>query len=226
MSTPQNVARLLFILMCFVFISTPTFAEEKSKQQEVVDSSVVVLERFSTDANMEYFRNMVKKAKAVFIVPRMLKGGFVIGGSGGSGVLLANDEETGAWSYPVFYTMGSVSLGLQAGAEASQIILLIMTKKGMDSMLGTSIKLGADASIAAGPFGGGAKVATTDILAYALSKGVYGGLSIEGATITSRDKWNTSYYGKSVTPVDVIVRKTVSNKEAEPLREAVEKITK
>ncbi len=225
MSTRRIVARLLFILVSFVFISTPALAEN-SKQQEVVDSSVVVLERFSTDANMEYFRTMVKKAKAVFIVPRMLKGGFVIGGSGGSGVLLASDEETGAWSYPVFYTMGSISVGLQAGAEASQIVLLVMTKKGMDSMLGTSIKLGADATVAAGPFGGGAKVATTDILAYALSKGVYGGLSIEGATITSRDKWNTSYYGKSVTPVDVIVRKTVSNKEAEALRGAVERITK
>ncbi len=225
MSIRKNVARLLFILVCFVFISTPALAEN-SKQQEVVDSSVVVLERFSTDANMEYFRNMAKKAKAVFIVPRMLKGGFVIGGSGGSGVLLASDEETGAWSYPVFYTMGSISVGLQAGAEASQIVLLVMTQKGMDSMLGTSIKLGADATVAAGPFGGGAKVATTDILAYALSKGVYGGLSIEGATITSRDKWNASYYGKSVSPVDVIVSKTVSNEAAEPLRAAVEKITK
>ncbi len=226
MSTQKYVARLLFILTSLVLLSTPVAAEEKSKQQEVVDSAVVVLDRFSIDSNMGYFREMVKKAKAVFIVPRMLKGGFVIGGSGGSGVLLANDEETGAWSYPVFYTMGSVSLGLQAGAEASQIVLLVMTKKGMDSMLGTSFKLGADATIAAGPFGGGAKVATTDILAYALSKGVYGGLSIEGATITSRDKWNTSYYGKPVTPVDVIVRKTVSNKEAEPLREEVEKLTR
>ena len=151
MFTRKNVARLLFILMSFVFISSSAFAQEKYKQQEVVDSSIVVLERFSTDANMEYFRNMVKKAKAVFIVPRMLKGGFVIGGSGGSGVLLASDEETGAWSYPVFYTMGSISVGLQAGAEASQIVLLVMTKKGLDSMLGTSIKLGADATIAAGP---------------------------------------------------------------------------
>jgi len=119
--------------------------------------------------------------------------------------------------------MGSVSFGLQFGGEASEIILMIMTEKGMDSMLTTSFKLGADATVAAGPVGTGAKAATADILAFARSKGAFAGISIEGAVIKPRDGWNASYYGKTVSPADITIRHMVSNPHADKLRSLVAK---
>ncbi len=156
----------------------------------------------------------------------MLKGGFVIGGSGGSGVLVSRNMKTGSWGYPVFYTMGSISFGLQIGAEASEIVLLIMTEKGMESLLSTSFKLGADVTVAAGPMGAGAKVATADILAFAKSKGAYGGAAIEGAIVKPKDDWNSTYYNKPVRVSDIIIRQTDTNPDADGLRETLSMVAK
>jgi lipid-binding SYLF domain-containing protein len=171
------------------------------------------------------FREQVRKAKAVLIVPRLIKAGFIIGGSGGSGTLLALDDKTGTWSYPAFYTMGSGSFGLQIGGAADQVVLLVMTKKGLDSLLSSSFKLGADASVAAGPTGQGKAAATADILAYARSKGAFGGLTVEGSVIKIRDEWNKTYYGQTVRPLDILVLHKVVNTQADPLRQAVGKTT-
>lgn len=209
--------------MSFTGFTGSASAEEKeyTKPQELVDRSVTVVKRFEADPNLETFKSLITRAKGVFIVPQMLKGGFVIGGSGGSGALLTKNEKTGQWSYPVFYTMGAVSFGLQIGAESSRIILLIMTEKGMDSMLSTSFKLGAEASVAAGPVGGGAKAATADILSYMQSKGAYTGVAVDGAVIKIRDGWNATYYGQKVSPADIFIREIATNPAADQLRQAV-----
>ena len=109
-------------------------------------------------------------------------------------------------------------IGLQIGADASEIILMVMTEKGLTAMLSTEFKLGADVSVAAGPVGASAKAQTADVLAFGRSKGAFGGISIEGAVISPRDKWNAAYYGKPVSPVDILVRRTVSNPQADSLR--------
>jgi len=159
---------LLSLLLCFTFLAkTPRlYATEYNEAQELVDKGTVVFKSFvnDPDPNLDWFRKIVVKAKAVLIIPQMLKAGFLVGGSGGTGVLVSQDKESGEWSYPVFYTMGSVSLGVQIGAESSEVILMIMTDRGMDKMLTTNFKLGADVSIAAGPVGGGTKSATVDVL--------------------------------------------------------------
>ena len=196
-------------------------AEDYSEPQSLVDQGTILIKSFGQDPQMSWFQDNVQFAKGVFIVPQMLKAGFFIGGSGGSGALLARDTNTNTWSYPVFYTMGSVSFGLQIGGEASEIVLMIMSEKGMDSMLSTSFKLGADVTVAAGPVGTGAKVATADILAFARSKGAFMGVSIEGAVIKPRDKWNAAYYGQQISPADIIIRHTATNPQADKLRAAV-----
>ncbi len=213
----------LFFLTISSFTTVSASDKDYSDPQALVDQSSVVLQTFKDDPNMTWFRDNVQRAKAIFIVPQMLRAGFVIGGSGGSGALLSRDIKTGDWSYPAFYTMGSVSFGLQAGGETSEIILMIMTEKGMDSMLTSSFKLGADASVAAGPVGTGVKAATTDILAFARSKGVFAGVSIEGAVISPRNKWNASYYGQPATPADITIRHMVTNPHADKLRSLVNK---
>jgi lipid-binding SYLF domain-containing protein len=95
------------------------------------------------------------------VAPSIIKGGFIWGGSGGTGVFLVRNEKTGNWSEPAFYTIGSVTFGLQIGGEASEVVILAMSEKAVDSLLSSSFKLGGDASIALGPIGAGAKAVRT-----------------------------------------------------------------
>ena len=121
--------------------------------------------------------------------------------------------------------MGSGSFGFQAGVEKAEIILMVMTQRGVESMISSSFKLGGDVSVAAGPVGAGAKVQTADIIAFSRTKGLFGGIALEGAVIKIRGKWNSAYYGKSVSPADIIIRGDVANPQADGLREVVSKGT-
>jgi SH3 domain-containing YSC84-like protein 1 len=192
---------------------------------DVVTDADSVIRDFSADPAMDWFRDNVKHAKGVLIIPRLWKGGFLFGGSGGSGVLLARDPQTGAWSYPAFYSMGSVTVGPQAGAEASQVVLIILSQRGLDSMMATNAKLGADVEVAAGPVGTGAAAATADILAYSRNKGLFAGASVAGAWLTERASWNQEYYGQPVRPMEILIEKKVANPQADMLREQVAKVS-
>jgi SH3 domain-containing YSC84-like protein 1 len=172
---------------------------------------------------MEWFQRNVGAARGIFIVPQMLRGGFIIGGSGGRGVLLAQDPVSAQWSSPAFYSMGSVSLGFQAGADASELILLIMTDRGLKAMLSTDYKIGADVAVAAGPVGASAKAQTADILAFGRSQGLYGGVSVEGAAISPLDDWNRQYYGKPVEVFDILINQKWHNPQADGLRRIMPK---
>ena len=190
----------------------------------LVDSSLSTLKQFITDPNMQVVRDLAKRARGIIIVPQMLRGGLIVGGSGGSGILFARDMKTGLWNGPAFYTIGSVTFGLQIGADASQIVMFVMTDKGLNSMLKSSFKLGADVSMAAGPVGGGAKTATADIFAYAKSKGAFGGFIIDGGVMKTKDGWNNSYYDGLISPSDILISGTVSNEHADGLRQIITEI--
>ena len=220
-TTKWNAVCLLVAAGLLAFAMLPALAEDDGKPQEIVDSSKTTLENFAADPDMEWFRDHIKNAKAILIVPSLVKAGFIFGGSGGSGALLARDAKTGEWTYPAFYTMGSVTWGLQIGAEVAEVVLLVMSEAGMNSLLASSFKLGADASVAAGPVGAGAKASTADILSFSRAKGVFGGLTLEGSVISTRDGWNEEYYGKALTPVNILVQHEVSNAQADPLRKAL-----
>ena len=221
MKKAVTVKRLSLLIIIFTIFAQSAYASGYEKQQALIDRATITFKSFIADPNMTWFRNHLCSAKGILIVPQLLKGAFIFGAEGGTGVLLARDQYTGKWSQPAFYTIGSVSFGLQAGAQSSQIILMIMTDSGLDALLSTSIKLGADVSIAAGPYGAGAKAETVDILAFAKTKGIFGGISIEGAIITPKGSWNIAYYRKNVRPVDIIIRHMVSNPYSEKLIQAV-----
>lgn len=218
-----NLVTALFLFLASIFLPTPSIADYYNEPAELVDRGTSVYKGFMVDPNMEWFQRNISQAKGIFIVPQMLRGGFIVGGSGGRGLLLAQDGLTGKWSYPAFYSMGSVSLGFQIGADASEIILLIMTERGLGAMLSTDYKLGGDVSVAAGPVGASAKAQTADILAFGRAQGAFAGISVEGAVISPLVDWNRIYYGKSVQVFDIINNQSVSNKQAEPLRELMPK---
>jgi lipid-binding SYLF domain-containing protein len=204
------------------FATTSAYAQ--NDQQVLVDQSVTTLSNFMRDPEMTWLQQNIGRAKAVLISPEIVKAGFIFGGSGGRGVLVARDSRSGKWAGPAFYTLATASVGFQAGISASETITLVMTDKGMNSLLSTSFKLGADASIAAGPVGSGAKSdILADLIAFSRSKGVYGGVNLDGTVVTANDDWNKAYYGKPVLPPDILVRATVSNRDAAALLSAVAK---
>ena len=198
-------------------------AKDEEDGQAIVDKARITLGEFMRDKDYAWLQENIAKAKGVLIYPQVVKAGFVLGGSGGTGVLLVKDGTTGEWSQPAFYTVGSVSYGLQIGGEVAEVILLVNSQKGVDSLLSNKFKLGADASIALGPVGAGAKAELADFYSFAKSKGIYAGMSLTGSIIDVRGGLNKAYYGKEVTPVDILVKGTVSNKGADPLREELKK---
>lgn len=218
----------LAVLATVLLVSTAAYAadtgEDAASAQEVVDGAQTAVANFTADPDMSWFRDNVKNAKGILVVPSLVKAGFIFGGSGGHGVLLGRDEKSGKWSYPAFFTMGSATFGFAAGIEKSEVILMIMTNKGMDSMLSTSFKLGGDVSVAVGPVGAGAKAQTADVIAFSRAKGVYGGINLEGSVISTRDSLNSAYYGKPVRTVDIVVKHNVKNSKADHLIAEVRKV--
>lgn len=188
------------------------------EQQGLIDKCRITLQSFIIDENMSWINENLSRIKGLIIIPNMLKGGIIFGGSGGSGILVVKDEKTGEWSQPAFYRIRSVSFGLQIGGEAAEVIMAIKSQKVIDQLLATSFKLGGDISISAGPVGEGAKAdVMVDIFSFTKSKGAYAGISLEGAVVNAWDKWNEAYYGRTVRPVDIYIRHSVSNPGSEEL---------
>ena len=198
-------------------------AKDEEDAQGTVDKARVTLAGFMRDKDYEWLNANIAKANGVLIFPQVLRAGFVLGGSGGTGVLLVRDGKTGEWSNPAFYTMAGVSFGMQAGGEAAEVVLLVMSQKGVDSLLASKLKLGADTSVAHGPVGAGAKAETAEFYSFAKSKGLYAGMNLTGTVLDVRDSINKAYYGQKVTPLDILVRGSASNKGADPLREDLKK---
>jgi SH3 domain-containing YSC84-like protein 1 len=205
----------------FVGASAALFAPAamaQSEQQKLVNDAQKSLSEFLRDSQMTWLQQNFNRAKAVIIAPELLKAGFIFGGSGGRAVVVARDPKSGKWLGPVFYNMATASVGFQAGISVSENVTLVMTDKGFNSLLATSVKLGGDASIAAGPVGAGAKSdVVADLITFSRAKGVYGGVNLDGTVLTTSDEWNQAYYGKKVLAPDVLVRGEVSNKGAAPL---------
>ena len=221
-------APTLLVGLLLGLIAGPTIATASSEERELkglVERSATTLENFVTDSNMTWFRDHIKEAKGVFIIPRMWKGAFFFGGEGGTGVFLVKHDASGEWSEPAFYTMGTASVGFQFGVQASEIVMLAMSQRGVESMLSNTFKLGADVSVAAGPVGAGIEGATAalsaDMVTFARAKGLFGGISLEGAVIAVRDEENRDYYGKDVRPTDILLMRTVSNPQSAGLRAAL-----
>ena len=219
-------ASLIIMAMLFMTVST-VFAADEVEAQGIVDKSRVTFTGFLKDKNYTWLQDNLKNAKGVIIYPQVLKAGFFLGGSGGTGVLLVKDKTSGTWSQPAFYTMGSVTFGFQAGGEAAEVVMLVMSQKAIDSLYASSVKLGGDTSIALGPVGAGVTGSVTaDFISFAKSKGLYAGLNLQGSVLAVRDKLNNAYYHKAVSPVGIIVEKKVSNKGSSRLRSVVEKAAK
>ncbi|TNE39204.1 MAG: hypothetical protein EP348_03805 [Alphaproteobacteria bacterium] len=202
---------------------SPAFAGQD--QDQLVERAKFTIQTMGRQSDMTQFRRLLAVSKGVVIFPQVLKAGFFVGGAGGSGVLLSRDA-AGNWSSPAFYGMGQGSIGLQFGAEAKELVLVIMTEKGLQAVIDNKVKLGGDLSAAVGPVGTTVGAATTtnlnvDVFSFANAKGLFIGASVEGSILAPKDSWDDAYYGRPVTVQQAVIDRTVNNPQSTGLRDAL-----
>jgi lipid-binding SYLF domain-containing protein len=204
---------------------TATAARAQSEQQTLVDRSTLALQEMMTQTVSNDPKTLLQRSRGVMICPRVFKAGFILGGEGGACVLLAR-AGNGTWSYPAFYGMGSASVGFQIGIQDSQFIMLILTQKGLNAVLDSQFKLGADASLAIATIGAGVQGSTTaafgaDVVAYSEARGLFGGVSLEGSLMGARTEWNRAYYGRDLSSRQIVIDMQATNQGADPLRDVL-----
>jgi len=194
-------------------------------EQTLVDRAALTVQEMMTQNVSQDPKSLLRHAKAVLICPRVFKAGFFFGGEGGSCVLLARSGN-GTWSYPTFYDIGSGSFGFQFGVQDSQLLLLIMTNRGLNAVMDSQVRLGAGASVAVASVGAGIQGATTaavgaDIVAFAAARGLFGGVSLEGGVMSARIDENQAYYGQPLAARQIVSQMQGVNPGADPLREVL-----
>lgn len=220
----------LALTACITLAAMPAQAQDSNSARfapsDLVLSANSTLQNFLRDPDMSWLQQNIGRAKGVLIAPEVVKAGFIFGGSGGRALLLVKDRD-GRWVGPAFYTLATGSVGFQAGVSVSEVAMLVMTESAVNALMATSFRLGGDASIAAGPVGAGAKSdLIADFVTFSRSKGVYGGVNLDGTVVTSNDEWNRAYYGKQgLLPPDILIRGTVTAADAGPLIETLTKAT-
>jgi SH3 domain-containing YSC84-like protein 1 len=172
--------------------------------------------------------SVLDKAECVVVVPGMKKGGFIVGGSFGRGAVSCRNKAKGGWGAPAMVELGGGSVGFQIGADATDVVMLIMDRSGMDSLLKSKFTLGGDASVAAGPVGR-ASAAETDaamkakILSYSRSRGAFAGVSLQGTTLNQDEDANKAVYGKQLQSTEILGGGVVTPPSAKPLTDILTK---
>jgi len=204
----------LLVLACAAVDATA----QSAQPQQLVDRAAATLQTFLRDPDMVWLRANIATARGVLVAPDVVKAGFIIGGSGGRAVLIVREPSRNEWRGPAFYTLATGSVAVQAGVGSSETVTLVMSERGVDALLASSLKLGSEASVAVGPVGPGAASApASDFVSFARSKGAPTALSLAGTVITANNEWNTAYYGRAVLAPDVLVRGGAVNPNAAPL---------
>lgn len=196
--------------LAVVLLGAPAFAAENEKEQERVKEAGDVLKEILNIPD-DIPQDLLDKAECVIVLPSVKKGAFGVGGSYGRGVMICRGGEhyTGRWGAPAMYALEGISIGFQLGGQATDFVLLVMNPKGALSLLSSKVKLGADASAAAGPKGRTAEGATdvvmnAEILSYSRNKGLFAGISLEGSTLRSDGGANENLYGRKLSAKEII----------------------
>ena len=202
-----------FGILFTLFLVSGTWADG-SKQRKILRTSQLILEEIQKSPDQQIPMNLISKAKAIIVFPTMLKAGFFVGARYGKGIAAVRTEETGEWGPPAFlYTTGG-SFGFQFGMEAVDLILLVMSKRGLEGLLNEQFTLGGDIAISAGPLGRHAEASADvfmqgEIYSYSRSKGLFGGVSLKGTIIATDSDANLAYYGHPYTSEEILLTKQV-----------------
>jgi len=220
--------KIAIIVLCVglgLVFSPQAWADNLKEDAEViVEKARLVIEDVRTAPDSGAAYDLIRQSAGVVIIPDMFKGGFVVGGSYGKGVVVARKD--GKWSGPSFVYIGAGSVGFQIGAQLTDLILVVIGQNTMDSFLRSSFKLGADAAIAVGPVGAQATAATDILLkggiySYSRSKGLFAGVSLEGAGMGTEYDLNRAYYQTTSNPKDILYGQVETPESAQKLFQAL-----
>ena len=216
----------IVLSIAFVFHASLAYSNNTSQQKHLIDEAGITLKSFLDDEQMTWFQEHIKDARGIFVVPQMAKGAFYIRGSGGSGVLIVRNKTTNEWTQPAFFILGGADLGIQDGDEPFEVVLLVMSQRVVDTLINTTIQLGTDAAIITGPMGNevdgsAAPDSSPDFLSFSRINGLLADVSLEGAAVAARDKWNAAYYGNATKASDVFARRNMNNSHSTKLLQIV-----
>jgi len=183
-----------------VALSVATLSAQSADEAKRISDSILVLDEIMAAADKSVPRSILEKAVGVAVFPSLLKGGFVVGGQRGKGILSVRDKKNGLWSAPAFLTITGGSIGAQIGGQAIDLVLIVNNERGLEQLVKNQFKIGADAGVAAGPVGREASAATdiqmrAQILSYSRSRGLFAGITLNGSTIRQDRDANERFYG-------------------------------
>jgi lipid-binding SYLF domain-containing protein len=219
------VAARAVALAAAVALLAPAAARAQAEQQIIVDRATLAVQEIMTSDRPTEAANLLRRARAVMVCPQVLRAGFIFGGEGGDCLLLGRDA-AGSWSSPAFYGIASGSFGLQIGIQDAQVMMIVLTERGLNALMDSQFKFGADASIAVAHLGVGVEGSTTaavgaDIVTFARARGLFAGLTLEGSIMSQRSAWNAAYYGRPVAARQIVIGMEVHNPGSDPLRGAL-----
>ena len=196
----MRIATAALSVLAFCLTNVPFAAQGSSQEAQRLTESVRVLQEIMDAGDQSVPRSIMQKAEGIAIFPSLLKGGFIVGGQHGRGVISAKDQKTGAWSSPAFLTITGGSIGAQIGGQAVDLLLVVQNRRGLEQLVSNQFKVGADASVAAGPVGRDASAATdiqmrAQILSYSRTRGLFAGVTLNGSTIRQDRDANDRFYG-------------------------------
>lgn len=210
------------LLLAALLALLPFAARAQTDQQALVDRATLTVQDMFSSGNGP--RSLLQQAKGALVCPRIFKAGFFVGGQAGDCVLVSRGAS--GWSAPAFYVIGSGSFGFQFGVEDSELIFLVRTDRGLQAILDSQFKIGADATVAVAMYGAGYEGDTTaalraDIVAFAKNRGLFAGISLQGSLISSRSDWNQTYYGRPLAAQQIVMQGEAGNPGAAPLQETL-----
>ncbi|GHS89457.1 hypothetical protein AGMMS49957_12750 [Synergistales bacterium] len=216
-------AVILVVSVCLFVNISSAFAASPDK---LIRESIQALQEMSKESDAEGLADTIKDARAIAFVPSMVKAGFGLGGEYGEGFILR--KEGGKWYGPSFYNMTGASIGLQIGVQKTAFVLVINNQAGVDAFLHSRTKLGADVAVAAGPVGRRGDAATdgklkASIYSYSMAKGLFAGVSLDGAVMTQSHKRNEEYWKKEISAEDALKRQATDSRVT-PLIKEIEKL--
>jgi lipid-binding SYLF domain-containing protein len=203
------------LTLCFMLLTATLFAANNKEQSRLENSGVVMQEIMNTPENIP--KGVMEKAECVIVFPSVLKAAFVVGGSYGRGAMVCRTGKgfKGPWGAPAMYALEGGSVGFQIGGQATDLVLIVVNERGASSILNSKVKLGADASVAAGPVGRDASADTdaymrAEILSYSRSRGLFAGISLEGSTLRPDDDATRDVYGRKITAREIVLGGKIS----------------
>lgn len=202
---------MTMLLVVLPILSSSAFAANREKDEDRLENSGTVLKEI-LDVPDDIPQDLLDKADCVVVFPSVLKAAFIVGGSYGRGAMSCRRGEDfrGPWGAPTMMALEGGSFGFQIGGEATDFVLLVMNERGASGILASKVKLGADASVAAGPVGRDASAETdatlrADILSYSRARGVFAGIALEGSTVRPDNGANEKIYGRDVSAKQIVL---------------------